>query len=335
MTSWSNCVASGTDWMRSLWAKRLRSCLGDLHSFLIVCELYSPMRSASSLTKSNSLAHFDRLCRFTLSRYDISPNFAQSTKPRKWSNLAFIWSLLSKIKQSACLCSDHLSDSVSTSCQAKCTTFLLKSVIETIRRQPPALESSSGVVHVCESTLFCITVKNASVPLKTHSHPLRRNWSYPAAIISLSLFPPSGFSIIKCNDACRSILVQIYGLGKRHLIIHHPLLKRPSAGLIKCMWYGHALCNSTRFSLWVNMASGSFSLILACIYWKCLKHLIGDRETVIRSHCITGNRSWGTGKSKVRLSLLLPLLLQREVVRELLGIQGKGSKYGSILLRLL
>lgn len=92
-------------WMRSLWAKKLRSRLGDLHSFLIVCELYSPMRSASSLTKSNSLAHFDRLCRFTLSRYDISPNFAQSTKPRKWSNLAFIWSLLSKIKQSACLCS--------------------------------------------------------------------------------------------------------------------------------------------------------------------------------------------------------------------------------------
>lgn len=105
MTSWSNFVASGTVWMRSLWAKKLRSCLGDLHSFLTVCELYSPMRSTSSLTNSNNLAHFDRLCSFTLSRCDISPNFAQSTKPRKWSNLGCIWSLLSKMKRSACLCS--------------------------------------------------------------------------------------------------------------------------------------------------------------------------------------------------------------------------------------
>ena len=61
-TSWSNFVASGTVCIRSFWAKKLRSCPGDLHSSLTVCELYSPIRSAFNLTKSKNLAYLDSFC---------------------------------------------------------------------------------------------------------------------------------------------------------------------------------------------------------------------------------------------------------------------------------
>lgn len=63
-------------------------------------ELYSPLRTALSLTKSKNLAYFDRLCTFVSSKCcNISLNFLHSTKTRKaispkFSNMAFTWSLM-------------------------------------------------------------------------------------------------------------------------------------------------------------------------------------------------------------------------------------------------
>lgn len=61
-------------------------------------------------------------------------------------------------------------------------------------------------------TLFCSTLKSASVSLKMSSYAIMKKHvdafvshrSYPVAIISVSLSQLSGFSLIICNTARRS-----------------------------------------------------------------------------------------------------------------------------------
>ncbi len=193
-TSWSNFITSEIVCIRSFWAKKLKSCPGDLHSFLTVCELYSPMRSVFSLTKSKNLAYSDRLCSL------VSSKCSDQTKesPQKWSNLVFSWTLISSRMLKNIRFFSSLTDfwllsgwvwriSVQIThrnCQTPVSGFPQIQLSQIRAEQNPM-----------SITLFCSTLKSALVSLKMSSYAIMKkhddafesHLSYPAAIIRVSL----------------------------------------------------------------------------------------------------------------------------------------------------